>query len=122
RTRGARNLLPAARHSRAVGEHPRQVDHRPVPRTRPNLLLRDGPGPAEHESGCVYLLGRHDAAQPRPPGRDPLPVAESHGASAGSRADHGRESEGYRAKLAVIARWVVNAYEGREGRGTLQPA
>ena len=106
----------------AFGEHSRQIDHRPVPRARPNLLLRHGTGPAERESGCVYLLGRHDAAQPRPPRRDALSVAESNGASAGSRADHGRESQGYRAKLAVIAGWVVNAYEGREGRGALQPA
>ncbi len=122
RTRGARNLLPAAGHTGAFGEHPRQIDHRPVPRARPNLLLRDGTGPAERKSGCVYLVSRHDAAQPRSPCRDPLSVAKSHGASAGSRADHGRQSEGYRAKLAVVAGWIVNAYEGREGRGALQPA
>jgi len=62
RSRGARHLLPAARHSRALGEHPRQIDHWPVPRTRPHLLLRDGTGPAKHEGGCVYLVRRHDAA------------------------------------------------------------
>jgi polyphosphate kinase len=122
RAGGARNLLPAARHSRAFGEHPRQIDHRPFPRTRPNLLLWDGTGPARRKSGCVYLVRRHDAAQPRPARRDPLSAAKSHGASAGSRADHGRQSQGYRAELAVIAGWVVNAYEGREGRGALQPA
>src|SRR5216684_3854427 len=122
RAGGARNLLPAARHSRAFGEHPRQIDHRPFPRTWPNLLLWDGTGPAQRKSGCVYLVRRHDAAQPRPPCRNPLSAAKSHGASAGSRADHGRQSQGYRAELAVIAGWVVNAYEGREGRGALQPA
>ncbi|MGY4295831.1 hypothetical protein ACVWXN_003926 [Bradyrhizobium sp. i1.4.4] len=94
RARRARHLLPQARHSRPVGEHPRQVDHRALPGTRPNLLFRHGPGPAERESGCVYLLGRHDATQPRPPRRGAVSAAKSHGASAGSRTDHGRESEG----------------------------
>ena len=103
-------------------QHPRQIDHRPFPRTWPNLLLRDGPRPAQHKSCCVYLVRRHDAAQPRPARRDPLPAAKSHGASAGSRADHGREPEGYRAELAVVAGWFVNAYEGREGRRAFQPA
>src|SRR5205807_8069419 len=51
-----------------------------------------------------------------------LPAAKSHGASAGSRTDHGRQFEGYRAELAVVAGWVVNAYEGRERRRALQPA
>ena len=122
RTDRARHLLPAPRRPRTFRPYPRQIDHRPLPRTRPDLLLRDGTWPAERQSSCVYLLGRHDAAQPRPPRRDPLPAAKSHGASAGSRTDHGRQSEGYRAKLAVIAGWIVNAYEGRERRGALQPA
>ena len=80
--------------ARPVGEHPRQIGHRPLPRTRPNLLLRHGPGPAQRKSGCVYLVRRHDAAQPRPPRRGALSAAKSHGASAGSRTDHGREPEG----------------------------
>ena len=84
------------------------------------LLLRHGTGPAERQSGCVYLVRRHDAAQPRPARRNPLSAAKSHGASTGSRADHGREPEGYRAELAVVARWIVNAYEGRERRRALQ--
>ena len=122
RARGARNLLPAAGPARAVGEYPRQIDHRPIPGTRPNLLLWDGSGPAERKSCCVYLVRRHDAAEPRPPRRNPLPAAKSHGASAGSRTDHGRESEGYRAELAVVAGRVVNAYEGRERRRAVQSA
>jgi len=73
---------------------PGQVDHRPVPGTRANLLFRHGPRPAECEGGCVYLVGGYDAAEPRPPCRGPVPAAKSHGASAGSRADHGREPEG----------------------------
>ena len=94
RARGPRYLLPAPGHPRPVGEHPRQVDHRTLPGARPNLLLRDGTRPAERESGCVYLVGRHDAAQPRPPCRSVVSAAKSHGASAGSRTDHGREPEG----------------------------
>ena len=86
------------------------------------LLLWHGSGPAEHQSGCVYLLRRHDAAEPRPPRRNPLPAAKSHGASAGSRTDHGREPEGYRAELAIVARRVFNAYEGRERRRAVQSA
>ena len=86
------------------------------------LLLWYGSGPAERQSGCVYLLRRHDAAEPRPPRRNPLPVAKSHGSSAGSRTDHGREPEGYRAELAIVARRVFNAYEGRERRRAVQSA
>jgi polyphosphate kinase len=36
--------------------------------------------------------------------------------------NHGRQSEGYRAELAVVAGRVVNAYEGRERRRAFQPA
>ena len=43
-------------------------------------------------------------------------------ASAGSRTDHGREPEGYRAELAVVAGRVLNAYEGRERRRAVQSA
>ena len=50
------------------------------------------------------------------------PAAKSHGASAGSRPDHGRQPQGYRAKLAVVAGRIVNAYEGGERRRALQPA
>src|SRR5690349_8429667 len=51
-----------------------------------------------------------------------MPTDKSHGPSAGSRADHGGQSQGYRAELAIVAGWFVNAYEGREGRGAFQPA
>src|SRR5205814_9532532 len=90
--------------------------------TRPDLLFRHGSRAAQHESSCVYLLGRHDAAQPRPPRRGALSAAESNGASAGSRADHGGKSQGYGAELAIVAGRFVNAYEGGEGRRALQPA
>ena len=94
RAGGPRHLLPAAGPARTVRKHPRQIDHRPLPGARPNLLLWHGTGPAEPESGCVYLLRRHDAAEPRPPRRGALPAAKSYGASAGSRTNHGRQPEG----------------------------
>src|SRR6185437_10699790 len=56
----------------------------------------------------------------RPARRSSLSAAKSYGASAGSRTNHGREPEGYRAKLAIVAGWIVNAYEGRERRRALQ--
>ena len=40
RMRRSRHLLPAARHPRFLRQHPRQIDHRPVPGTRPDLLFR----------------------------------------------------------------------------------
>ena len=40
RPRRARHLLPAARHSGPVGEHPRQKHHRPLPGAWPHLLFR----------------------------------------------------------------------------------
>ncbi|MGY3459476.1 polyphosphate kinase 1 [Bradyrhizobium sp. LM3.4] len=55
-----------------------------------------------------------------PPRRGAVSAAKSHGASAGSRTDHGRESQGQRAELAVVAGRVLNAYEDREGRGAFQ--
>ena len=57
--------------------HPGQVDRRPLPRARPHLLLRQRPRPAIARGAGLYRLGRHDAAQSRPPGRgdgaDPQP-------------------------------------------------
>ena len=78
RPRGARHLLPAARPAGAVGEHPGQVDHRAVPRAQPRLLLRRRPRPAASQGRGLHLLGRHDAAQPRPPGRGAVPDPQSN--------------------------------------------
>ena len=49
RSRGARHLLPAARYSGPVREHPRQVDRRTLPGTQPHLLLRRRLWPAASE-------------------------------------------------------------------------
>ena len=40
-------------------------------------LLRHRPWPAARQGGGLYLLGRHDAAQPRPPGRGAVPDPQS---------------------------------------------
>ena len=69
RSRGARNLLPAAGHAGAVREHPGEIDRRTFPRAQPHLLLRRRPRPAASEGRGLHLLGRHDAAQSRPPRR-----------------------------------------------------
>ena len=52
-----------------VGEYQRQIDRRTVPGTRPHLLLWTGQRAAASQGRGLYLLGRHDAAQSRPPGR-----------------------------------------------------
>ena len=54
RPRGARHLLPAAGRAGPVGEHPRQVDRRPLPRAQPHLLLRQRPRPAVRKA-AVYI-------------------------------------------------------------------
>ncbi len=69
RHRCARHLLPASRGSRIVGEYQRQIDRRTVPGTRPHLLLWTGQRAAASQGRGLYFLGRHDAAQSRPPGR-----------------------------------------------------
>ena len=52
------------------GEYPRQIDRRPLPRTRAHLRFGDGTRPAASRRRRVYLLRRPDAPQPRPPRRD----------------------------------------------------
>ena len=114
RSRGARHLLPAARRARAVREHPRQVDRRPLPRAQPHLLLRHRPRPAARQGGGLHLLGRHDAAQSRPPRRGAVPDPQSDRARAGSRPDHGRQPQGQRAELEAACRTgLVHAHQGR---------
>ena len=75
---GARHLLPQARGAGPVGEHPGQVHRRPLPGAQPHLLLRQRPRAAAPEGGGLYCLRRHDAAQPRPPRRIPVPDPQSN--------------------------------------------
>ena len=51
--RGARHLLPAPRRARPVGEHPRQVDRRPLPGAQPHLRVRQRPSAAQ--PACARL-------------------------------------------------------------------
>ena len=120
RPRGARHLLPAAGHSGVVGEHPRQVDRRPVPGTQPHLLLRQRLRPAASEGGGLHFLRRHDAAEPRPPGRGSVSDPQSDRARAGARPDHGGQFQGQRAELETFARRDVESHKSGRGRGALQ--
>ena len=89
RARGARHLLPAAGRAGAVRQYPGQIHRRPLPRTRPHLLLRLGPCAAACQGRRVHFVRRHDAAQSRPPRRGAVPDPQSHRARAGARSDHG---------------------------------
>ncbi len=83
----ARHLLPAPRRARAVRQHPRHVDRRPLPRARADLPLRQ-----RRRRGVPARLGGLDAAQPRSPRRDrvPGPRRESPGAAADCPHDAAR--------------------------------
>ena len=122
RNRGARHLLPAAGREGAVGEHPRQVDHRPLSRTRPHLLFRHGPRAAASEGRGLHLLRRHDAAQPRPPRRGFVPDPQSDRARAGARPDHGGEPQRQRAELATVGGRLLLAHQAGAGRRAVQRA
>ncbi len=100
---GARHLLPAPAGARPFGEHPRQVDHRPLPRAQPHLLLRQRPRPAVRRGDRLYRLGRHDAAQSRPPRRDHRAAHQRHRARAGAGPDHAGKHHGQPAELRSIA-------------------
>ena len=61
---GARHLRAAARRTRPVGDDRGALGARPVPRAQPDLLVRE-----RRRAGRLDRVGRHDAPQPRPPGR-----------------------------------------------------
>ena len=56
----ARHLLPAAGRAGPVREHPGQIDHRAVPRTRARLCVRGRARPAARQGACLHLVGRSD--------------------------------------------------------------
>ena len=64
----SRHLLSTARRPRPVREHSRQIDRRPIPRTRTHLLFRRRPPAAASKSCDLYFVRRHDATQPRSSG------------------------------------------------------
>ena len=73
----ARHLLPAPAGAGAVGDDPRALDRRPVPRALPGLPLRR----RSRDGRVPHRFGRPHAPQPRPPGR---------GARAGHRSPPAR--------------------------------
>ena len=62
-----RHLLPAAGRGRRLGEHRGPLDHRPLPRTRPHLLL-----PQRRPRGGLPGQRRLDDPQPGEAAGDPL--------------------------------------------------
>ena len=118
----ARHLLPAPRRARPLRQHPRQVHRRPLPRTRAHLRLRRRPRPAASRGQGLHLLGRPDAAQPRPPRRGARPAAQSDGARAGAEPDPGRQSQGQPAELPPAAGRHERAHRARARRGAVQRA
>ena len=99
RPRGARHLLPAPGRAGPEREYPGQEHHRPLPRACPHRLLRQRQGTAVAAGQGLHLLGRLDAAQPRPPRRTAVPGREPDRARAGARPDHGRQPQGRRPEL-----------------------
>ena len=61
----ARHLLPAPAGAGPVGDHPRALDRRAVPRALPDLPLRR----RSRNRRVPHRFGRPHAPQPRPPGR-----------------------------------------------------
>ena len=99
RFRRARHLLPRPGVPGPVGQHPRQVHRRPLPRALAHLCLRRRPRPAAPQGAAVHLLGRPDAAQPRPARRGDAAHPEPHRAPAGAGPDHARQPARQRAEL-----------------------
>ena len=102
--RGARHLLPAPGRSGPVGEHPRQVDRRPLPGAQPHLRVRQRPPAAQPACARLYQFGRLDGAQHGlargDAGADPQP----DGPRAGARSDHGGQPEGLDAVVGAARR------------------
>ena len=88
----------------------------------PHRRLRQRQGDAEPRGQGVHLLRRLDAAQSRSPGRDPGAHREPHGAPAGARPDHGRQSARRGPELASGRRGRLSplAGLGPEGRVLVQ--
>ncbi len=111
-----------ARRSRALRQYPRQEHHRPVSRTFAHRLLRGRLRPAAPAGARLHFLGRLDAAQSPPPGRDACSDLHAHGSYPGARPDHGRQSQGQPAELGAPGRRFVAARRASAGRGAFQCA
>ncbi len=94
RPQRARDLLPAPRDRRHLGERSRQLGGRALPRALARLRL-----PARREDDGADRLRRPDAPQPRPPGR-------------ARRPDRGRGAAGRGASTSSSARWPTTPTPG----------
>ena len=101
-----RHLLPEARRAGRVGEHPRRLDRRPLPRALADLRVR-----ARRRVHGLHRLRGPDAAQPRHARRaadaDPRrgPARRPHGhARPLLRRQHERVGAGPRGRLDAPAR------------------
>ncbi len=94
-----------------LGQHPRPLDPRPVPRAQPDLPLRDRAG---HEH--VHRLGRHDAAQPRQPDRGDRTRRGSPAPAAGLRHPRDR-ADGHDGRVAARGGRGLASGPDASGRG-----
>ncbi len=113
-----RHLLPAAGGAGPVGQHPRPLDRRPLPRARPHLPLR--PRRSRRRADPLHRLGRSDAAQPRPPGRGARAGHRSRSAVPARRDPRGRTGRRRAGLVARHRRHLAQAL-GR-GRDRLAPS
>src|SRR6185437_5158387 len=113
-------MLSTAGRSGPIRQYPREIDRWPLPRAWPHLLLRRWSSAAAPEIGRLYLVRRHDAAQPRPPRRGLVSDHQSDRARTGAGPDHGGELQGQRAKLEALAGRQFHAHKARRGRGAVQ--
>ncbi len=111
-----RHLLPAAGRAGPVGEHSRQVDHRPLSRTCAGLCLRLRSRPAARQGGGLYFLRRSHAAQSRPPRRGAGADHQSHLPQPGARSDHDCQSHRQPAELSGAAGWLQHAHQRGQER------
>ena len=106
----ARHLLPEARRSGRLGDDSRALHRGPLPRAQPRVRLRERRRPQG-----LALLGRLDAAQLLPPGRDGFPRGGARARAAGRRrARH--DAEGQRARAAPERGRDLRAPQARRGR------
>ena len=84
-----------------VGDYPGQEHRRPLPRTFARRRLRQRQGAAQPRRAALPVVGRLDAAQPRPPGREPGADREPDRPRAGARPDHRRADQRQPAELGA---------------------
>jgi hypothetical protein len=79
-----------------------------------------GHGLPHPKAKSLYRLGRPDAAQPRPPGRDAGADPQPHRARPGAGPDHGGQLQGQPAELGAAGGRLVAPHRARGRRGAVQ--